>query len=46
MGSRRAAQMAAVLTAAGALTVACGKKGPPLAPLHLVPAAASEISVV
>jgi hypothetical protein len=37
--------MAAVLTAAGALTVACGKKGPPLAPLHLVPAAASEISV-
>jgi hypothetical protein len=37
--------MAAVLTAAGALTIACGKKGPPLAPLHLVPAAVSEISV-
>jgi hypothetical protein len=37
--------MAVVLTAAGALTIACGKKGPPLAPLHLVPAAASEISV-
>ena len=37
--------MAVVLTAAAALTIACGKKGPPLAPLHLVPAAASEMSV-
>ena len=45
MASRRAAQVAVVLTAAGALTIACGKKGPPLAPLHLVPAAASEMSV-
>ena len=31
--------------AAGALTIACGQKGPPLAPLHLVPAAANEVSV-
>jgi hypothetical protein len=45
MASRRAAHMAAVLTAAGALTIACGQKGPPLAPMHLVPAAASEMSV-
>ena len=45
MASRRAAQMVVVLTAAGTLTIACGKKGPPLAPLHLVPAAASEMSV-
>ena len=45
MASRRAAHMAVVLTAAGALTVACGQKGPPLAPLHLVPAAATEVSV-
>ena len=37
--------MAVVLTAAGALTIACGQKGPPLAPLHLVPAAANEVSV-
>jgi hypothetical protein len=37
--------MAAVLTALGALTIACGKKGPPLAPLHLVPAAVTEMSV-
>jgi hypothetical protein len=37
--------MAAVLGAAGLLTVACGKKGPPLAPLYLVPAAVSEMSV-
>jgi hypothetical protein len=27
------------------LTAACGQKGPPLAPLHLVPAAATEVSV-
>ena len=26
------------------VSIACGKKGPPLAPLHLVPAAASEMS--
>ena len=45
MVSRRAAHMAVVLTAAGALTIACGQKGPPLAPLHLVPAAANELSV-
>ena len=45
MASRRAAQMAVVLTAVGALTIACGQKGPPLAPLHLVPAAATEMSV-
>ena len=45
MASRRAAHMAVVLTAAGALTIACGQKGPPLAPLHLVPAAANEVSV-
>ena len=37
--------MAVVLTAAGGLTIACGKKGPPLAPLHLVPAPATEMSV-
>jgi hypothetical protein len=37
--------MAVVLTALGAVTVACGQKGPPLAPLHLVPAAVSEMSV-
>ena len=45
MTSRRAAHIAVVLTAAGALTIACGQKGPPLAPLHLVPAAANEVSV-
>ncbi len=45
MASRRAAQVAVVLTAVGALTIACGQKGPPLAPLHLVPAAATEMSV-
>jgi hypothetical protein len=33
-----------VLLAASALAGACGKKGPPLAPLHLVPAAVSEIT--
>ena len=45
MAARHAAQMAVVLTAAGGLTIACGKKGPPLAPLHLVPAPATEMSV-
>ena len=32
------------LMALGLITVGCGKKGPPLAPLHLVPAAVSEVS--
>ena len=45
MRSRRAADLAVVLTALGAITVACGQKGPPLAPLHLVPAAVSELSL-
>ena len=45
MPSSRAAHVAVVLTALGAVTVACGKKGPPLAPLHLVPAAVAEVSV-
>lgn len=34
-----------VVPAALALTAACGQKGPPLAPLHLVPAAPTEFSV-
>ena len=45
MASRRATQIAVVLTAAGVVTTACGQKGPPLAPLHLVPAAVTEPSV-
>ena len=45
---RRAAMPALVLTTAVAIaaaSTACGQKGPPLAPLHLVPAAVSELSV-
>ena len=42
---RRAAPSALVLTAVAAITGACGQKGPPLAPLQLVPAAVSELSV-
>ena len=34
-----------VLIAVAALAVACGRKGPPLAPLHLVPVAPANISV-
>jgi hypothetical protein len=34
-----------VLIAVAALTVACGQKGPPLAPLHLVPAPPPNVSV-
>jgi hypothetical protein len=45
MRSRRAADLAVVLTAVGVITAACGQKGPPLAPLHLVPAAVSELSL-
>ena len=44
MASRRAARMAVALTRSAAPDVACGQKGPPLAPLHLVPAAANEVS--
>jgi hypothetical protein len=33
------------LIAAAALTVGCGQKGPPLAPLHLVPAPPPNVSV-
>lgn len=33
------------LIAVAALTVGCGQKGPPLAPLHLVPAAPANVSV-
>jgi len=33
------------LIALGWVTVACGQKGPPLAPLHLVPAGVSEANV-
>jgi hypothetical protein len=45
MTSRRTARLLVVLTSVGALTIACGQKGPPLAPLHLVPAASTETSV-
>jgi hypothetical protein len=44
----RTADPRARLAAAAAsclLTVACGQKGPPLAPLHLVPNAVTELSV-
>jgi predicted small lipoprotein YifL len=34
-----------VLAAAAAVLVACGKKGPPLPPLHLVPAAPGDVTV-
>lgn len=34
-----------VLIAVAALTVACGQKGPPLAPLHLVPAPPANVAV-
>jgi hypothetical protein len=44
MASRRAAHLGFVLTATAALMAACGQKGAPLAPLHLVPAAVSELS--
>jgi predicted small lipoprotein YifL len=33
-----------VLAAAAAALAACGKKGPPLAPLHLVPAAPADVT--
>ena len=36
----------AVLIAVAALAFACGRKGPPLAPLHLVPVAPPNMSVV
>ena len=42
---RRRATKAALLLAAAAITGACGQKGPPLAPLQLVPAPVSELSV-
>jgi predicted small lipoprotein YifL len=42
-GLRRACRLAAV--AAALCAAACGKKGPPLAPLYLVPAAVAEVSV-
>ena len=35
----------AVLIAVAALAMACGRKGPPLAPLHLVPVAPANMSV-
>ena len=35
----------AVLIAVAALAIACGRKGPPLAPLHLVPVAPANMSV-
>ena len=42
-GMKRAYRLAAV--AAALCAAACGKKGPPLAPLYLVPAAVGEVSV-
>jgi hypothetical protein len=38
------ANLLALLAAVAILTVGCGKKGPPLAPLRLVPATVSELS--
>lgn len=34
-----------VITAAAAVAIACGRKGPPLAPLHLVPNAPANVAV-
>jgi hypothetical protein len=45
MGRRRCLGRAALVAALGALIVACGQKGPPLAPLRLVPAAVTDLSL-
>ena len=42
---RSAATVAVGVTAWCLITAACGQKGPPLAPLHLVPAAVTDMSV-
>src|SRR5262249_24103409 len=36
----------AVLIVVAAVTIACGRKGPPLAPLHLVPVAPANMAVI
>jgi len=36
----------AVLIVVAALTIACGRKGPPLAPLHLVPVAPPNMTII
>ena len=44
IGSYGWAGLIVLLVAAGVSSAACGKKGPPLAPLHLVPAAPTSLS--
>jgi hypothetical protein len=45
VGVRRRAALIAVIPLVTAAAMACGKKGPPLAPLRLVPGPVSEVSV-
>jgi hypothetical protein len=45
MRRRRFPGRAALVATLGALVVACGQKGPPLAPLRLVPAAVTDVSL-